>query len=329
MKTIALEEHFATQEIMDAWKRVDPRWRDLALKASTEGEGARRLLELGQERLAAMDEAGIDVAVLSLTTPGVQNLDPDLAVGLAIGANDRLAAAIRSQPERFQGFATLPTPSPQAAAKELERAVRQLGLQGAMLHGRTRDHNLSDKEFWPIFEVADALRAPLYLHPQSPQQGVLDAYYAGLGAEMESLFARPGIGWHYETGIQILRLILAGVFDRFPNLQIVTGHWGEVMLFYLDRIDMLSGPAHLQHKVSEYVQHHVSVTPSGIFSQRYLRWAIEVLGPERILCATDYPFAHVAKGAPRSFLEDAQLNQEGRTLIASRNWERLCASIER
>ena len=329
MKTVALEEHFATQKIMDAWKKVDPRWRDLALQASTEGEGARRLLDLGPERLAAMDEAGIDVAILSLTTPGVQNLEADLAVGLAADANDRLAAAVQSQPERLQGFATLPTPSPHNSVKELERAVLKLGLNGAMLHGRTRDRNLSDPEFWPIFEAADALRAPLYLHPQSPQQGVLDAYYTGFGAEMESLFARAGIGWHYETGIQLLRLILAGVFDRFPNLQIVTGHWGEVMLFYLDRIDMLSSPARLPRKISEYVQQQISVTPSGIYSQRYLGWALEVLGPERILFATDYPFAHAAKGALRTFLETAQLNEETRTKIASTNWERLCAAIRR
>ncbi len=106
-----------------------------------------------------------------------------------------------------------------------------LGFNGAMLHGRTRDRNLSDEEFWPIFEVANALRAPLYLHPQSPQQGVLDAYYTGFGPATDALFARPGIGWHYEAGMQIVRLVLAGVFDRFPNLQIITGHWGEVVLF--------------------------------------------------------------------------------------------------
>ena len=276
-----------------------------------------------------MDEAGIDIAVLSLTTPGVQNLDADLAVALAANANDRLASTIYSQPERFQGFAALPTPSPQRAAKELERAVLKLGLNGAMLHGRTRNLNLSDKEFWPIFEAADALRAPLYLHPQAPQQGVLDTYYIGFGAEIESLFASAGIGWHYETGIQILRLILEGVFERFPNLQIVTGHWGEVMLFYLDRVDMLSGPAHLPCKLSEYVQQHVSVTPSGIYSHRYLRWALEVLGPERILFATDYPFAHATMHASRNFLDTAQLTDETRTMIASRNWGRLCDAIKR
>jgi predicted TIM-barrel fold metal-dependent hydrolase len=119
-----------------------------------------------------------------------------------------------------------------------------------MLHGRRRDRNLSEQEFWPIFEAAEALQVPLYLHPQSPQQAVLNAYYKGFGEEIDSLFARAGIGWHYETGIQIIRMILAGVFDRFPNLTIVTGHWGEVVLSYLDRADMLSGTAKLPDATS-------------------------------------------------------------------------------
>jgi predicted TIM-barrel fold metal-dependent hydrolase len=329
MKIVGLEEHFATKEVVEAWESAEPRWQDLAMKGSLSSDKAERLLDFGPRRLAAMDDAGIDVAVLSLTTPGVQNLDPSSAVELARSANDQLAAAVRSQPDRYQGFATLPTPSPEIAAKELERAVRELGLQGAMLHGRTRDRNLSDQEFWPIFEAADALRTPLYIHPQSPQQGVLDAYYGGFGREIDALFARPAIGWHYEAGIQIVRLILAGVFDRFPNLEIITGHWGEVVLFYLDRMDMISTHARLPHKISEYFQQHVSVTASGVLSQRYLRWALEVLGPERILFSMDYPYASLPHGAARNFLEDAQLSEDDRTKIASGNWEALCAGVRR
>jgi predicted TIM-barrel fold metal-dependent hydrolase len=136
MKIVALEEHFATAEVMQGWKSVDPRWSDLALKPSTKGEGARRLLDLGAERLDAMNEAGIDVAVLSLTTPGVQNLDA--AVDLARPSNDRLAEAVHTTPERFQGFAALPTPSPDRAAKELVRCIRELGLHGAMLWPHAR-----------------------------------------------------------------------------------------------------------------------------------------------------------------------------------------------
>ena len=329
MKIVALEEHFATPEVMDAWKSVDPAWRDLALKATTEGEGARRLLDFGAGRLAAMDEAGIDVAVISLTTPGVQNLDAGLALRLAQSSNEKLAEAVRARPDRYQGFATLPTPSPHLAAKELERSVCDLGLHGAMLHGRTRDRNLSDQEFWPIFEAAEALQVPLYLHPQSPQQGVVQAYYSGLNDEMTSLFARAGIGWHYETGIQILRLILSGVFDRFPNLRIITGHWGEVVLFYLDRIDMLSGTAGLPRRVSEYMRQHLYVTASGIFSQRYLQWTLEVLGADHILFATDYPFVRMANGKARTFLQTSSLSDAERTKIAAGNWEQLTSKIHR
>jgi predicted TIM-barrel fold metal-dependent hydrolase len=329
MKIVALEEHFAPLEVMDAWKSVDPGWRDLALKATTEGEGARRLLDFGADRLASMDEAGIDVAVLSLTTPGVQNLDAEVAVDLARSSNDHLAAAVQTMPERFQGFATLPTPSPERAAKELARCIQELGLHGAMLHGRTRDRNLSEQEFWPIFEAAEALRVPLYLHPQSPQQGVLDAYYKGFGEEIDSLFARAGIGWHYETGIQIIRMILAGVFDRFPDLNILTGHWGEVVLFYLDRADMLSGAARLPRSISEYFRQHVYVTPSGLFSHRYLHWALEMLGAEHILVATDYPFARAARGSARNFLATAQLSERDRNRTAWENWDRHCSKIVR
>jgi predicted TIM-barrel fold metal-dependent hydrolase len=211
----------------------------------------------------------------------------------------------------------------------LERAVTKLGFHGAMLHGRTRDRNLDHPDFMPIFEAADHLRAPLYIHPQSPQPVVRDAYYNGFGEELDSLFARPGIGWHYETGVQIIRLMLAGVFDRFPNLQIIAGHWGEVILFYLDRIDLLGHAAKLPRLPSEYFRDHVMVTPSGIFSQRYLRWATEVIGVDRIMFAADYPYAIAEDGAARRFIEEASLSEQDRSKIASGNWERLCDQIRR
>ena len=190
-----------------------------------------------------MDDAGVDVHVLSLTTPGTQNLEPDQAVALQKESNDLLAETVRAHPDRLQGLATLATPAPAQAARELERAVTTLGLDGAMLFGRTRDLNLEHPSFWPIFEAAADLNAPLYLHPQSPPPAVRTAYYDGFGAEVDAAFATHGVGWHYETGVQILRLILAGVFDRFPELQMTTGHWGELILFFLDRIDQLAEAA--------------------------------------------------------------------------------------
>ena len=274
-------------------------------------------------------KSGVDVQVLSLTAPGLQNLASEDAVALQGAVNDLIAGTVRSAPDRFQGFATLATPAPREAARELERAVTRLGLNGAMLFGRTRERNLDHLDNWPIFETADALGAPLYIHPQSPQPAVREALYSGLSDEVDAAFATHGIGWHYEAGVQILRLVLSGVFDRFPGLQLITGHWGEVVLFYLDRIDRLGGIAKLERPVSDYFRRHVSVTPSGLFSRRYLRWAIEVLGADRILFSTDYPFVPVPPGGARRFLEEAELNDADRALVAHGNWDRLVATIRR
>lgn len=329
IKIVGLEEHFVLPEVMRAWEALDPRWQDSALRPPPGDERGWRLQEFGAERIAAMDDAGVDVQVLSLTTPGVQSLEPEQAVGLACLSNDRVAEVVAGAPNRFQGFATLPTGDPKAATKELERAVRELGLQGAMVFGRTRDRNFDDASFWPIFEAASALRAPLYIHPQAPQASVVEAYYSGFGLPLDALFARPGLGWHFEAGVQILRLVLSGVFDRFPDLQIITGHMGEVILFYLDRIDMLTRAAKLPKKISEYIQQHVHITPSGLFSQRYLRWAIEVIGIDRILMSTDYPYAMASDGGARRFIVQAELSDDDRQKIASGNWDRLCAGIRR
>ena len=329
MKIVTLEEHFAFPAVIDAWKAATSRSEGSSLASFAQGALGERLLDVSTARLAAMDAAGIDVQVLSLTTPGVQGLSAADAVPLAIQSNDLLADVVHARPDRFQGFATLPTPEPHAAARELERAVQQLGMQGAMLFGRTGSRNADHQDFWPIYEAASALRAPLYLHPQTPQDSVVEACYGGMGDAITPLFARPGIGWHYETGIQIVRLVLAGVFDRFPDLRIVTGHWGEVILFYLERLDMLTGPAKLTRKVSEYLQHHLYVTPSGLFSRRYLRWSMEILGAEHILLSTDYPYQQASHAGIRGLLDSPALTSKEQENIAWGNWDGLCSSIRR
>ncbi len=322
IKVVALEEHFVIPQVLREWQSLDSH-------SQAGGKTGERLLDFGAGRIADMDEAAVDVQVLSLTTPGVQNLAADVSVKLAQSSNDRVAEVVAGNPDRFQGFATLPTPAPSAAAHELERAVRELKLQGAMVFGRTEERNFDHHDYWPIFEAASALRAPLYLHPQIPQSGVVDVYYKGFDGLTDYLFARAGIGWHYETGVQILRMALAGVFDRFPDLQIVTGHMGEVVLFYLERLDWMGLSTKLPRTMSEYFQQHVYITPSGLFSQRYLRWAIEVLGVDRILMSTDYPFLMTPPGGARTFLDQANLSDEDRAKIASGNWDRLCAKIAR
>jgi len=329
MKLIGLEEHIVTPAVVAAWQALDPEWQDLALTPSEGGDSGRRLAEFGPERFAAMSETGLDVQVLSLSTPGLQNLAAADAVRLQAPTNDIIAEAVRRHPERLQGFATLATPSPKDAAAELERAVTQLGLNGAMVFGRTREKSIDHPDFLPIFEAAEALRAPLYLHPQSPLPGVRDAYYSGFTPPVNAAFATHRIGWHYDAGVQLLRLILSGVFDRFPDLQVIVGHWGEVVMFYLERIDLLSQFAGLPRPLSEYLRTNVYVTPSGMLSQRYLQWSKEIVGVDRILFSTDYPFEPASRAGARSFLEAADLSESEREGIASGNWERLVAGIRR
>ena len=234
MRIVGLEEHFSTA-VNGAWEALDGGLDDQTLQASTRGEAVRRLLDLNAQRLESMDHAGIDVQILSLTSPGLQNLAADEAVELQSASKDVVAETVRSHPDRFQGLATLATPSPRDAARKLEGSVTKLGLDSAMVFGRAGHRNLDYPDFEPILQVATALRAPLYLHPHTPQGSLRAAYYSVPGSEIDGAFATHGIGWHYESGVQLLRLIVAGVFDRLPDLQIIVGHWGEVILFYLDR----------------------------------------------------------------------------------------------
>ena len=226
MRTIGTEEHFVTDEVVTAWGRLEGAARDDARAGAPPGDLGERLREVGERRIAAMDEAGLDVQVISLTSPGLHCLPADEATGLQVETNDRIAELVKAHPDRFQGFATLATPAPGTAAQELERAVTKLGLNGALLFGRTGERNLDHPDNWPIFEAAAALRAPLYIHPQVPQPRVREALYSGFDDDIDNAFAAHGIGWHYETGVQFLRLVLAGVFDRFPDLQCCSGIGG-------------------------------------------------------------------------------------------------------
>ncbi|MGI4823678.1 MAG: amidohydrolase family protein [Janthinobacterium lividum] len=323
-KLIAIEEHFLTPEIRAAWA---------ASAIGQEGTGAfdmgeieTRLDDLGSQRLALMDESGVDVQVLSVTTPALHNLDPEPSVTLAQQTNDLVAATVAKYPTRFQGFATLPTASPEHVAAELERSVTQLGLKGAMLCGRTRDKSLDHPDFRPMFKTAATLGVPLFIHPQIPQQAVRDVYYSGFGDPVDTAFAAFGLGWHYEAGIQFVRLVLAGVFDEYPTLQIVLGHWGEVVLFYLERMNSLGQIAKLQRPIAEYFQQNLYVTPSGMWSQAYLQRSLEIVGPERILFSTDYPYQYKPGKPGRSFLKEAALSAEQKELFAHGNWERLTRS---
>ena len=329
MRTIGTEEHFVTDEVVTAWSRLDPDASADAGAGLPPGEMGERLREVGERRIAAMDEAGLGLQVISLTAPGLHSLPADAATGLQVETNDHIAELVGSHPDRFQGFATLAMPAPAAAAQELERAVTKLGLNGALVFGRTGERNLDHPDNWPVFEAAESLRAPLYIHPQLPQPRVRAALYSGFGDAIDNAFAAFGIGWHYETGVQFMRLALAGVFDRFPDLRIVLGHWGEVVLFYLDRSDGLAMQAKLPHTFSEYMRQNAYITAGGVYSQRYMRWAVEVVGVERVVFATDYPYRPGPDGGVEHFLQDAGLDQADQERVAAGNWDALVAGIRR
>ncbi len=327
MKLIGIEEHFVTVEIRAAWAASSIGQEGTA--GFDRGDIEERLDDLGEQRLALMDEGGIDVQVLSVTTPGLHNLEPEESVLLAQRTNDLVAATMAKHPTRFQGFAALPTAAPAEAALELERSVRQLGLTGAMLCGRTRDKHLDHPDFRPMLRSAAKLGVPLYVHPQIPQRVVREALYSGFGDSVDTAFAAFGLGWHYEAGIQFVRLMLAGVFDECPDLQIILGHWGEVVLFYLERLNSLGRVTKLQRPVADYFRQNLYVTPSGMWSQAYLQRSLEIVGPERIIFSTDYPYQYRPGRPGRSFLEATALSADDKALFAHGNWERLTRSVHR
>jgi predicted TIM-barrel fold metal-dependent hydrolase len=276
-----------------------------------------------------MDDQGVDVQVLSVTTPGVQNLEPEHAVTLAREANDMVAAVVADAPDRFQALATLPTPAPQAAADELKRAVTECGLKGAMLHGRTGSMHLDHPAFEPVWRAAAELRCPISLHPQLPSTAIREAYYTGIDPTTDFLFSSGLIGWHYEIGVELLRLILSGTLDRYPELRLIANHWGEVVLFYIDRLSMIDGlGGRLARPFEDYLRSNVWFTGSGNLSQRCLRWTKDIVGAQRILYASDYPYIDTGGGRGRAFIDESpELTDLERDAIAHGNWQRLTAHL--
>ena len=327
MRLIAVEEHILTAEVREAWAHAPPP-HDPVSAAADGGETGARLADLGEGRLALMDEQGVDVQVLSLTTPGLHNLKPAAAVETARIVNDLIAEVCARRPDRFQGFAALPTSDPQAAPRELERAVKDLGLEGALLCGRTRERHLDHAELRPMLAKAAELRVPLFIHPQTPPPAVREASYSGLDDRADLALAAFGLGWHYEAGLQWVRMAAAGVFDELPDLQVILGHWGEVVLFYLERTSaVLDRTLELKRPFVEYARRNLYVTGSGIWSEAYLLRCLEIVGPERLLFSTDFPYQYRPGQGPRRFLEEAPLDPAGREAFAHGNWERLTGTV--
>lgn len=328
MRLIAVEEHVLPSHVREAWLAAPPP-HDPVSAIADGGETGERLADLGEGRLALMDEQGVDVQVLSLTTPGLHNMEPAPAVAAGQRVNDLIAEACARHPDRFQGLAALPTPDPDAAPRELERAVRELGLKGALLCGRTRERHLDHPALRPTLAMAAQLGVPLFIHPQVPPPEVRAASYSGIGERADLALAAFGLGWHYEAGLAWVRLAAAGVFDELPDLQIILGHWGEVVLFYLERTGaVLDRALDLDRSLADYARRNLYVTGSGMWSETYLRRCLDIVGPERLLFSTDYPYQYRPGGEPRRFLEQVALDKPGRRGLAFANWERLTNRID-
>jgi predicted TIM-barrel fold metal-dependent hydrolase len=323
VKIIAIEEHWNSVSIRDALDRLPDGARDESVAFNFMGDSQVRLEDIGPGRIEAMDAAGIDVSILSVVTPATQALSAADAVALARDANDEAASAVRTYPERFRAFATLPTSDPRAAAAELERCATRLGHVGAMLHGRTGTRTLDDPAYDDLFATAARLRQPIFIHPQIPSKELRDAAYRGLDPLVDLGLATFGWGWHMDTGLSALRLILRGTFDRHPDLQLVLGHWGEMLLFWMDRADSLSGVAkHLERRVSDYIRTNIHITSSGMLQERLLRHTLDFTSTDHVLFSTDYPFHQPDAAAVRQFF-DAIPDPADRAKIASGNAQAL------
>jgi len=313
MKIIALEEHYWDQEVATHFKERGPEMRIPALQ--------ERLFDLGALRIKEMDEAGIELQVLSHGAPATQRLDAETAVPLARRANDRLHEAVKKHPGRFEGFAVLPSADPKAAADELERAVTRLGFKGAMIHGLTNNLFIDDKRFWPIFERAQALDVPLYLHPAVPHKAVIDVYYKDYLDQFPGLMTAAW-GFGVETATQGIRLVLSGVFEAYPGLKIILGHLGEGLPFYLWRIDMaLARQGNRKTPFRDTFREHFWITTSGNFSTPSLLCCVMEMGADRILFSVDYPFVPNPPGV--KWMEHVPLGPEDRAKILHGNAQRL------
>jgi 5-carboxyvanillate decarboxylase len=307
---IATEEAFATTEILDGIRRLmdegaidEPGFFNImGYFLKSDSERAHRILstlvDLDDLRLSDMDDTGIAMQVISMTAPGVQLFEADEAVGLAASSNDQLAAAVRRHPDRFAGLATIAPQDPAASAAELGRAVRTLGLKGAIINSHTHGEFLDDKKFWDIFEAAESLDVPIYLHPTSPPKAMIEPFLSrGLDGAV--------YGFAVETSVHALRMIVGGVFDRFPNLKIVVGHLGEGLPFFLYRFDYMhasmvrsnryQGVKALDRPISERLKENFYFTSSGMPWAPAVLFTREVIGADRVMYAMDYPYEFVTE----------------------------------
>jgi 5-carboxyvanillate decarboxylase len=335
IRKIATEEAFATPALVKEWleiARTDPQASldvptgilsifDNPRPGSNQDRFRRQLLDLDTERLADMDQAGVDMQILSVTIPGVQMFEPARASALAIATNDHLAAAISRHPRRFAGLACFAPHDPARATKEMERAVNTLGLNGFIVNSHTGELYLDDPRFAPILEAAQALDRPIYLHPRAPSNGMAGPFRD---------YSMGGSIWGFgvEAGTHAVRLILSGVFDRYPRLRIVLGHMGEALPFWMWRLDHMAARRARDGRMkplalapSEYFRRNFAVTTSGFESPDVLDLVIKSAGIDNVMWAIDYPYENSRDAV--AFIEKARLAGTQRASIFHRNAERL------
>lgn len=305
-KRIATEEAWAPQEMTRIWKRIldgpdpDPGFVSLiGFYMSSQAERPKHIMacltDLGAKRIEHMDGAGIDRQIIALTSPGVQVMDAASAADFARVCNDELAEGCRRRPERFSGMVAIAPHSPAEAAKEIERGIGSLGLTGVIVNSHTHGEYLSDEKFWDILAAAEAVDTPIYLHPNTPPRDMIRPYLeAGLDGAIW--------GFAAETGLHALRMITAGVFDRFPNLKVILGHTGEALPFWAYRLDYMheatvrsqryQSMKPLQRKVSEYLKENFYYTNSGVAWEPAIKFVQSVVGGDRLMYAMDYPYQH-------------------------------------
>lgn len=323
--TITLEEHWCSQHVRDLYKikgKEDPNDESGVLGFVTE-----TLMELGPQRLQAMDDHGVSLQVIS----HVANI---IAIGSATcrKVNDELADLIKSQPEgRFAGFATLPMAEPEAACTEFRRCVKELGFPGTLIDNTSEGRFYDDEFFWPVFQTAEELDVPVYIHP-APNEDTKPLLYDGNYPEAVAMSLSQFVwGWHSETAVHFLRLFAAGLFDRFPKLKIVLGHMGEMLPFQLDRIEAISDrmwPAvgtQLRRSLRQVWDENLWITTSGMFALAPMATVLRQCKHDRIMFSVDYPFGSNERG--RQFLEklkkDGMVRDEVLEDIAYRNAEKL------
>ena len=333
---IATEEAWAPPELLEGFRRVlkrrefsDPAFESLwgfYLTSPSERttQMRERIQRLDERRIEDMNAAGIDKQLLLLTAPGVQVFDAGTAVSLARSTNDQLADAIRRFPTRFAGLAAIAPQNPAEAAKELERAVRTLGLKGAVINSHTRGEFLDDAKFWDIFAAAEALDVPIYIHPSGPPPKMVEPFLErGLDGAI--------FGFAVEVGLHVLRIIVSGAFDRFPRLKIVIGHTGEGLPFWMYRLDYMHRASvlskryesmkPLQKKVSDYLKENIYVTNSGVAWEPSVMFCHKVMGPDHVLYAMDYPYQYVPEEV--TAMDALPMSDEDKKKFFQTNAERL------